>query len=136
MTHLADLSHLENLKLTDRVLDQIQKDIANQHFSAIAELLTFVPVENLRGYLPEAELIMITSWESAKISYDMMLDEGREIMVAGMQFWPSEILRRLDPIAYRTGLNDYLDAMGVDSDTFDSVEDLIGGPGMFYGGNE
>jgi hypothetical protein len=135
MTHLANLSHLENLKLTDRVLDQIQKDIASQHFSAIAELLTFVPVENLRGYLPEAEN-MITSWESAKISYDMMLDEGREIMVAGMQFWPSEILRRLDPIAYRTGLNDYLDALGVDSDTFDSVEDLIGGPRVPYGGNE
>jgi hypothetical protein len=132
MTHLANLSHLENLKLTDRVLDQIQKDIASQHFSAIAELLTFVPVENLRGYLPEAE-IMITSWAAAKVSYDMMLDEGREVMVAGMQFWPSEILRRLDPIAYRTGLNDYLDAMGVDSDTFDSVEDLIGGPSVPYG---
>ena len=135
MTHLANLSHLENLKLTDRVLDQIQKDIASQNLSAIAELLTFVPVENLRGYLPEAEN-MITSWESAKVSYDMMLDEDREIMVAGMQFWPSEILRRLDPIAYRTGLNDYLDAMGVDSDTFDSVEDLIGGPRVPYGGNE
>jgi hypothetical protein len=94
-----------------------------------------VPVENLRGYLPEAE-IMITSWESAKVSYDMMLDEGSEVMVAGMQFWPSEILRRLDPIAYRTGLNDYLDAMGVDSDEFDSVEDLIGGPRVPYGGNE
>jgi hypothetical protein len=132
MTHLADLSHLENLKLTDRVLDQIQKDIASQDLIAIAELLRFVPVENLRGYLPEAEN-MITSWESAKVSYDMMLDEEREIMVAGLQFWPSEILRRLDPIAYRTGLNDYLDAMGVDSDTFDSVEDLIGGPRVPYG---
>jgi len=135
MTHLADLSHLENLKLTDRVLDQIQKDIASQNLTAIAELLTFVPVENLRGYLPEAE-IMITSWAAAKVSYDMMLDEGREVMVAGMQFWPSEILRRLDPIAYRTGLNDYLDALGVDSDLFDSVEDLIGGPRVPYGGNE
>jgi hypothetical protein len=135
MTHLADLSHLENLKLTDRVLDQIQKDIASQNLTAIAELLTFVPVENLRGYLPEAEN-MITSWESAKVSYDMMLDEEREVMVAGLQFWPSEILRRLDPIAYRTGLNDYLDALGVDSDEFDSVEDLIGGPRVPYGGNE
>jgi len=132
MTHLANLSHLENLKLTDLVLDQIQKDIASQNLTAIAELLTFVPVENLRGYLPEAEN-MITSWESAKVSYDMMLDEEREVMVAGLQFWPSEILRRLDPIAYRTGLNDYLDALGIDSDTFDSVEDLIGGPRVPYG---
>ena len=79
---------------------------------------------------------MIKSWAAAKVSYDMMLDEDHEIMVAGMQFWPSEILRRLDPIAYRTGLNDYLDAMGVDSDTFDSVEDLISSPRVPYGGNE
>ena len=79
---------------------------------------------------------MIKSWAAAKVSYDMMLDEDHEIMVAGMQFWPSEILRRLDPIAYRTGLNDYLDSMGVDSDTFDSVEDLISSPRVPYGGNE
>jgi len=79
---------------------------------------------------------MIKSWAAAKVSYDMMLDEEREVMVAGLQFWPSEILRRLDPIAYRTGLNDYLDALGIDSDEFDSVEDLIGGPRVPYGGNE
>ena len=79
---------------------------------------------------------MIKSWAAAKVSYDMMLDNDSEIVVAGLQFWPSEVLRRLDPIAYRTGLNDYLDSMGVDSDTFDSVEDLIGGPVVPYGGNE
>ena len=79
---------------------------------------------------------MIKSWAAAKVSYDMMLDEDSEVMVAGLQFCPSEILRRLDPIAYRTGLNDYLDALGVDSDLFDSVEDLIGGPRVPYGGNE
>jgi hypothetical protein len=79
---------------------------------------------------------MIKSWAAAKVSYDMMLDEDREIIVAGLQFWPSEILRRLDPIAYRTGLNDYLDALGVDSDEFDSVEDLISAPRVPYGGNE
>ena len=79
---------------------------------------------------------MIKSWAAAKVSYDMMLDNDSEIVVAGLQFWPSEVLRRLDPIAYRIGLNDYLDSMGVDSDTFDSVEDLIGGPRVPYGGNE
>jgi len=26
--------------------------------------------------------------------------------------------------------------LGIDSDTFDSVEDLIGGPSVPYGGNE
>ena len=79
---------------------------------------------------------MIKSWAAAKVSYDMMLDNDSEIVVAGLQFWPSEVLRRLDPIAYRTGLNDYLDSMGVDSDTFDSVEDLISSPRVPYGGNE
>ena len=55
MTHLADLPHLEKLKLTDRVLEQIQKDIASQDLTAIAELLKFVPVVYLKGYLPEED---------------------------------------------------------------------------------
>jgi len=79
---------------------------------------------------------MIKSWAAARESYNLMLNDADEIMVAGLQFMPSEILRRLDPIAYRTGLNDYLDGMGVDSDEFDSVEDLISAPRVPYGGNE
>jgi hypothetical protein len=40
-------------ELIDQVLEQIQKDINDGDLTAIAELLTFVPKENLIGYLPE-----------------------------------------------------------------------------------
>jgi len=45
----------EKLNLIDRVLKQIRKDMLESgDITAIEELLTFVPVENLRGFLPEA----------------------------------------------------------------------------------
>jgi hypothetical protein len=47
----VDLSYQD--KLIDKVLEQIQEDISYGDLTAIAELLTFVPIENLEGYLPE-----------------------------------------------------------------------------------
>lgn len=38
--------------------------------------------------------------------YDEMLDEEGDIKVAGCTFSPSQILKELDPTAYRCGLND------------------------------
>ena len=40
-------------KLIDRVLAQIAKDARIRDFTAIAELLEYVPVDILEGYLPE-----------------------------------------------------------------------------------
>jgi hypothetical protein len=48
---MNDLSYHD--KLIDQVLEQIQNDISDGDLTAIAELLTFVPIENLEGYLPE-----------------------------------------------------------------------------------
>lgn len=45
-------------------------------------------------------------------SYDEMLDEPGPVTVAGQDFDPSRILREVDPIAYRVGFSDYLDAQG------------------------
>lgn len=42
-------------KLIDRVIEQIKNDIAEGDVTALDELLTFVPKENLIGYLPEEE---------------------------------------------------------------------------------
>jgi hypothetical protein len=42
--------------LIDRVLDQIVQDTTNNDFTAIEELLKFVPRENLIAYLPEEDL--------------------------------------------------------------------------------
>tara|TARA_R110002020_G_scaffold196069_2_gene396957 strand:+ start:328 stop:465 length:138 start_codon:yes stop_codon:yes gene_type:complete len=44
---------MEKDTLIDQVLEQIQSDIRDGDLTAIAELLTFVPTENLKGYLPE-----------------------------------------------------------------------------------
>jgi len=43
----------ENEKLIQQVIDQIESDIHIGDYSAIAELLRFVPEENLKAYLPE-----------------------------------------------------------------------------------
>ena len=38
--------------------------------------------------------------------YDEILDEEGAVNVAGMKFYPSDILKNCDPIAYRCGLSD------------------------------
>ena len=41
--------------------------------------------------------------------FDECLDEAGSIKVAGCTFYPSQILKACDPIAYRCGLNDFAD---------------------------
>jgi len=55
-------------KLIDRVLVEIQRDFAMGDLTSLDELLTFVPRENLIGYLPEEE------WEK----YENDLPYGEE----------------------------------------------------------
>lgn len=43
--------------------------------------------------------------------FDESLDEEGSIKVAGCTFYPSQILKECDPVAYRCGLNDYADLM-------------------------
>lgn len=49
--------------LIDRVIEEIRKDFAMGDLTALDELLTFVPRENLIGYLPEEE------WEQYENDY-------------------------------------------------------------------
>jgi len=48
MEEIEDMDNLINA-----VISQMQDDIASGDWTAISELLTFVPKENLIGYLPE-----------------------------------------------------------------------------------
>jgi hypothetical protein len=50
-------------KLINRVLEQIKADVSMGDVTAIEELLSFVPRENLIGYLPEEE------WEKYENEY-------------------------------------------------------------------
>jgi len=52
--------------------------------------------------------IFLTEDEAISL-YDEMIDEGGPIVVQGINFVPSIALRRLDPIAYREGFNQYVD---------------------------
>ena len=49
--------------------------------------------------------------------YDSLLDESGPVTVAGLEFYPSRILGELDQIAYRCGLNDYVDSSYSPEDT-------------------
>jgi hypothetical protein len=42
------------MTLVDRVLKQIEQDVANQDFTAIEELLQFVPEHILEGFISES----------------------------------------------------------------------------------
>lgn len=50
-------------KLIDRVIEEIKMDIYSGDVTALDELLTFIPKENLIGYLPEEE------WEQYENDY-------------------------------------------------------------------
>lgn len=45
-------------------------------------------------------------------AFDAMLDETTErVSLLGMTYAPSDVLKNVDPIAYRCGFNDWLDSM-------------------------
>lgn len=48
--------------------------------------------------------------DKAKEMYDEALDEQGEVKVGTLTFYPSQILKGCDPIAYRVGFSDWLDA--------------------------
>jgi len=43
--------------------------------------------------------------------YEDMLDEMGTIEICGLGYYPSEILSKVDPIAYRCGMSDYYDSL-------------------------
>ena len=42
-------------ELIDKVLKQMQRDFDNQDITAVEDLLSYVPIKYLEGYLPEGE---------------------------------------------------------------------------------
>lgn len=62
-------------------------------------------------------------WEEATLSdewatdqFDEMLDETHEpVTLMGLEWAPSEILREMDPTAYRCEFNDWTDSMAQDA---------------------
>lgn len=54
----------------------------------------------------------------ARDRFDDMLNDSYEVtVIGGIKFYPSQILREMDPIAYQCGFNDYVDSLA-DSEIF------------------
>lgn len=43
--------------------------------------------------------------------YEEALNEGEEVRIGTLTYLPAEVLKAVDPIAYRTGLSDYADSL-------------------------
>ena len=59
--------------------------------------------------------------------FDDMLDESGTVEAGGYSFYPSRILKELDPVAYSCNLNDYVDSVfdASDSDEYKALQDEI-----------
>ena len=58
--------------------------------------------------------------------FNDMLDESGTVEAGGYSFYPSRILEELDPVAYRCGLNDFIDSLDVeDSDEYKALQTEI-----------
>jgi len=47
-------------------------------------------------------------------SFDDALDQQGEIKIGSLTFYPSQVLRKCDPIAYNIGLDEYADIIAQD----------------------
>lgn len=60
-----------------------------------------------------------TSWGELQDVYNETLDAQGEVSIGSLTFAPSEILKQMNPLAYRVGLHDFAEAKGIDTDAFD-----------------
>jgi hypothetical protein len=55
--------------------------------------------------------------EQALERYDEMLDDAYPMLTIGWsEFYPSAVLKELDPIAYRVGFHDFVDSLQEDGE--------------------
>ena len=62
----------------------------------------------------EGETYEVITEDEATDRFEEMLDEDEWCKVGGMEFAPSRVLKRLDPIAYNCGFSDYTDSLTYD----------------------
>lgn len=53
---------------------------------------------------------VITEYEAFKL-YDQSWDENGLVKLGNLTFEPSQIVKQLDPVAYRVGFNDFCDGL-------------------------
>jgi hypothetical protein len=62
-------------------------------------------------FIREVFLDRLISEDDLAEQYDEFLDEFGSIKIGVIQLWPSEVLKKMDPIAYNVGLHDYMSGM-------------------------
>jgi len=99
----------ERIALLEKDINQIQLDLKRQE-------------ENLRDVQHDVDMaqIKVDNFEIDPYNYEdqfcEMLDEQGDIEIGTLSFSPSDVLREMDPIAYRTGLLDYVDGFDIEDD--------------------
>ena len=58
----------------------------------------------------------LSTAESLEQAFCEALDQEGPVVILGISFDPSQILKEMDPIAYNTELVNFMDAMGFDPD--------------------
>ncbi len=99
----------ERIAVLEKDINQIQLDLKRQE-------------ENLKDVQHDVDMaqIKVDNFEINPYSYEdqfcEMLDEQGDIEIGTLSFSPSDVLREMDPIAYRTGLLDYVDGLDIEDD--------------------
>ena len=99
----------ERIAVLEKDINQIQLDLKRQE-------------ENLRDVQHDVDMaqIKVDNFEIDPYNYEEqfceMLDEQGDIEIGNITLTPSDVLREMDPIAYRTGLSDYVDGLDIDND--------------------
>ena len=58
----------------------------------------------------------MNNWREAEAAYDEVLNDEGYIKITGLEFSMADILKTLDPTAYKIGLFEYVENWGVDPD--------------------
>lgn len=59
-----------------------------------------------------------------KMFDDYLDDTHPTVIILGMEYCPSTVLKECDPIAYRCTFNDWCDAEGITTDESEADEDI------------
>ena len=64
--------------------------------------------------------------EDYKRQYEDALDEANTVKIGGLTYSPSQVLKEVDPTAYREGLLDYIDSIDIEeTNEYKEIQDEI-----------
>ena len=75
-----------------------------------------------KGRFYSEEEIDNVLYESAEENIDAFIDEGEEVRIFNMVYSPSEVLKKVDPIAYKRAIGDYADLLRDDCTEYTEEE--------------